>query len=115
MSNKNYTKYSNQKPKNHRDSEEIRERNPISIATVDAAEVEDKPVAPKVNKKAGVVANCDRLNMRKEPSADSEILTVLDRDAKVVVEIISDDTFYKVCAASGLEGYCMKNYIAVRG
>lgn len=115
MSNKNYTKYSNQKPRNHRDSEEIKDRNPILIETVDAVKVEDKPAAPKVIKKSGIIANCDRLNVRKEPSLDADIIAVVERGDKVVVEVISNETFYKVCTAAGIEGYAMKAYIAVRG
>ena len=115
MSNKNYTKYSNQRPKNHRDSEEIKEHNPLTAEVVYAIEVKDEPVMPKVTKKAGVIANCDRLNIRKGSSVDTEILAVLDRGSKVVVEPTSNNEFYKVYAESGIEGYAMKAYIALRG
>lgn len=115
MPNKNYTRYSNQRPKNHRDSEEIKERNPLIDEVVYAIEVKDDPVVAKVTKKAGVIANCDRLNIRKGPSVDTEILAVVDRGTKVVVEPISNNEFYKVYVESGIEGYAMKAYIALRG
>lgn len=63
---------------------------------------------------SGVVINCLRLNVRKAPSADAEILTVIDAFSNVMVnKSASSDAFYKVCTETGVEGYCMKGYISL--
>lgn len=63
----------------------------------------------------GVVTDCMRLYVRKEPSADGEVVTVIDCLSKVMVDIdASTDEFYKVCTASGAEGFCMRKYIALK-
>lgn len=64
---------------------------------------------------AGVVTDCLRLNIRKEPSPNGEVLTVIDALSEVMVDINgSSDAFYKVCTIAGIEGFCMKKYIALR-
>lgn len=64
---------------------------------------------------SGVVTDCLRLNVRKEPSPDGKVLAVIDTLSEVVVDINSpSETFYKVCTAAGIEGFCMKKYIALR-
>lgn len=62
----------------------------------------------------GMVTNCLKLNVRKAPSADAEILTIIDAFSNVMVDIsTSSDAFYKVCTGTGVEGYCMKEYISL--
>lgn len=63
----------------------------------------------------GVVTDCMRLYVRKAPSTDGEVVTVIDCLSKVMVDIDSStDEFYKVCTASGAEGFCMRKYIALK-
>lgn len=63
-----------------------------------------------------VVANCRKLNIREAPNMDADIVTVLTAGSEVMVDITnSTDDFYKVCNAVGIEGYCMKQYIELRG
>ena len=64
---------------------------------------------------AGVVTDCMRLYVRKDPSPDGEVVTVIDCLSKVMVDMKgSTDEFYKVCTASGAEGFCMRKYIALK-
>ena len=54
-------------------------------------------------------------NVRKDPSPDGEVVTVIDCLSKVMVDMKgSTDEFYKVCTASGAEGFCMRKYIALK-
>lgn len=63
----------------------------------------------------GKVVGCDRLNVRKEPSASSEVVKVINRDEEVMLdEMESTDEFYRVCTQDGSEGYCMRKYIEVQ-
>lgn len=64
---------------------------------------------------SGIVANCEKLNLRKSPLKDSDganVITTLLAGATVVVnESDSTPNFYKVTTENGLEGYCMKQFI----
>lgn len=63
----------------------------------------------------GCVKNCVTLNVRKEPSIDSEICAVIKSDTDVVVqESESTQDFYKISTSDNIEGYCIKKYITIR-
>jgi uncharacterized protein YgiM (DUF1202 family) len=63
----------------------------------------------------GVVTDCVRLNIRKEPKVGSQIIGKIDRQTELMIEgKASTDDFYKVCTAAGIEGFCMKKFIAIR-
>lgn len=69
----------------------------------------------KVETVIGVVTDCAKLNLRRNPDPEAEILTTLPALAEVDVDPEeSTDTFYKVCTAAGIQGFCMKKYIAIR-
>ena len=112
--NRDYTKY--YKPQNEKIEENV---NPVEEVveetTVVENEVED--IIVPIPKKAamGVVANCVRLNVRNFPAADAPIVCEIPCNAEVEVDLNDDDNgFVKVVTASGVEGYCMKKYIAIR-
>ena len=64
---------------------------------------------------SGIVVNCEKLNLRKSPLKDSDganvITTLLAGAAVVINESDSTPNFYKVTTETGLEGYCMKQFI----
>lgn len=63
----------------------------------------------------GVVTDCVRLNIREEPSVDAAVITVITALSEVAVDQeASTEDFYRVCTESGIEGFCMKRYIALR-
>lgn len=69
---------------------------------------EQKPVV-------GIVEDCIKLNLRKEASLEADVLTeVLSGSTLLINEEESTDEFYKVCTASGLEGYCMKTFVNIK-
>lgn len=58
--------------------------------------------------------NCKLLNVREAPDAESNVRTVLHKDCEVMVDMnMSTDEFYSVCTETGVEGYCMKQFIEV--
>lgn len=64
----------------------------------------------------GVVSNCERLNIRKIPRKDADVLCILEVGSEVTVVDLRIDTtseFYKVITGAGIEGYCMKEFIEV--
>ena len=107
MAKKDYTKYVKNQPKVDEIGEPIVEDVVEEVA--ETAEVEVvKPVV------SGVVANCSKLNVRVAPNTDADVVCVIDVSANVVIneaESIAD--FYKVCTATGAEGFCMKKFIKI--
>ena len=108
MSKKDYTKYT---PKSEvRISEE-----PAVIDTPSwTINVPTEDVVTEVKPMFGVVTDCLRLNVRVAPRSDAEVITTIDASTDVFIEESeSTDEFYKICVASGVEGFCMRKYITV--
>lgn len=64
--------------------------------------------APKI----GRVFGCTSLNVRKAPKTNAMVICTINCHAEVEIdELESTDDFYKICTASGIEGYCMKKFI----
>lgn len=63
----------------------------------------------------GIVTDCLLLNIREEPDLDGKIIGTVDALSELVVDTdASNDEFYKVCTEAGVEGFCMKRYVAIR-
>lgn len=67
----------------------------------------------------GVVANCAKLNVRKNPNATADILTIIDKGTEVEIdETFNNKDFYKVSAATTgvkfFSGFCMKKFIELK-
>ena len=111
MSHKNYNKMSQPK---------VTPNEEISLMGVQRVETTPTPATvtytnePEVILLKGVVSNCTKLNLRAEPNSDAEVLCELPCNTEVEVDkAASTEKFYKVCTATGMEGYCMKDYIVV--
>ena len=60
----------------------------------------------------GTVAGCEKLNVRKVPFANGEVVCVIAKGSVVVIDEVESTTeWYKVCAENGAEGFCMKKFI----
>ncbi len=87
----------------HRNSKENR-----AIVQSASGTEEKKPVI-------GIVTDCLKLNLHQEPDPDTAVVTVIPALAEVAVDMeASTDNFYKVCTAAGIEGFCMRKYIAIQ-
>jgi len=65
--------------------------------------------------KIGFVTNCKKLNVRKEPKTDSDIVCEIDYQTELMIdENESTEEFYKVFTAAGIEGFCMKKFIEIQ-
>lgn len=63
----------------------------------------------------GVVTDCLRVAVYKEPRANSGIVKVVTALTRVTVDLEkSTDDFYRISTSKGIQGYCMKKFIAVR-
>lgn len=90
---------------------------PIETPIIESDEIiiEEGLDMPKKNPVFGVVSNCKRLNIRKEPSKDSEILCDIIALTELEIDIDkSTDDWYKVFNADGIEGFCMKRFVELK-
>ena len=63
----------------------------------------------------GMVTGCEKLNVRTEPSPTAAIVCEIDRQTEVLIEEAeSTEDFYKVCTASGVDGFCMRKFIKIQ-
>ena len=116
MSKHNYNNYSKPKPKLEPEEKPVvQEAEPV---------IEDQTVIPEVimapeaeaqaAKLSGIVGNCARLNVRKEPNKMADVIAVLEAGSEV--QLVSEkpvNGFYNVIAVDGREGYCMCDYISI--
>lgn len=91
--------------------EEVKEE---IVAPVEEAKVEEEVVAPveETNTKKFVVVTTDRLNVRKGPSKDTEVLNIVSKDEKLLIndpKLI--EGFYSITTSSGIKGYVMKEFV----
>ena len=123
MSKKRYTQYSKfsgEEPETEIEEETVEEERPIEGQIV-IPEVESEPVfvspMPEVEpeiRKFGKITGCKKLNVRKLPSRDAEIVSELIEGSEVMIdENESTALFYKICTEHGIEGFCMKDFIKV--
>ena len=91
---------------------EKRENKTMNLEAI--KNTDDDNTAVKNTKLFGTVS-CPMLNIRAEANVESEIVSVLRKEAEVTInEEESTEDFYKVCTAAAVEGYCMKQYIDVQ-
>lgn len=123
MSKHNYSQYSN---KNNVDVEEtvveetVVAETPVVEETVvvetPAVEVESvekhqKP-APKPKTVTGTVVGCTKLNVREAANPTATPVCVLDAASEIKIDVAkSTNEWFKVCTATGVEGYCMRKFV----
>lgn len=76
------------------------------VAPVEEAKVEE------TNTKKFVVVTTDRLNVRKGPSKDTEVLNIVSKDEKLLIndpKLVKG--FYSITTSSGIKGYVMKEFV----
>lgn len=132
MSKHNYSQYSNNK-KNANIDETVVDETVVVEETVSVEEtpviVEETPVevvptvevdsgkkrvksSDKPSTTTGTVTNCVKLNVRINPNTTAEVVCVLDVNTEVEIDVAkSNKDWFKVCTATGIEGYCMRKFV----
>lgn len=133
MSNKNYTRYSKMNGEQPMLANEVETEVLPEVAVVvdDILDVvnesasnevipevepvaESEPTIEPVIRKFGRIHGCKKLNVRRLPNRDAEVLIEVVEGARLMIdEKESTAVFYKVCTECGIEGYCMKQYVKV--
>ena len=63
----------------------------------------------------GVVSDCAALNIREEPSIDAKIVAVVAKGSILEIDAGNcDDEWFGVCTASGIQGFCMADYVDIK-
>lgn len=67
-----------------------------------------------IDEKRGLVTNCLKLNVRKKPNKESQVLVVVDAGTEVIIDLNrSTRNWYNVRTESGVSGFCMSEYVNV--
>ena len=137
--NHNYTNYSNKNIANNQEAADaieekiVNEEQAVEEKVVNEEQAVEEKVAnesqqnisdpesdiniaanDETSELIGYVTDCVKLNVREAASKDSNALCEIILNSKVIVdEENSTDDFYKVTTETGVEGYCMKQYINV--
>lgn len=132
MSKHNYSQYSNKKNEtkiNPAPEAEVEIQNGVDDTVTEETVVENKTVTDTdvivetiENKSVvesntgavgkGVVANCTKLNVRSKPSKSADVVTVLDANDKITIDVDeSTEDWFKICTAGGVKGYCMRKFV----
>ena len=126
--NHNYTNYSNKNIANNQEAADAVEEKVVNeeqaveekVANESQQNISDPEsdidvaANDKTSELIGYVTDCVKLNVREAASKDSNALCEIILNSKVIVdEENSTDDFYKVTTETGVEGYCMKQYINV--
>ena len=92
-------------------AEELIDREPEELK--EESTVEEPKEDPTV--KGGTVINCGSLNVREKPEADAAVLGVINAGTFVSINKEgSTAEWFKVTTEAGLEGYCVRKFIALR-
>lgn len=118
MSNKNKNKYHNYNNYNKPETVVENVEGVVEETTQNAPVVEETPKdeAPNEIYSYGVVANCEKLNMRSKPSKQADVVCILTKGDKVKVGRCEGD-FYEVSVDNGTEGFngfCMQEFIELK-
>lgn len=63
----------------------------------------------------GVVVGCSKLNIREEPDREAGVVTVVAKGTNLKVDMETyDGEWIAVCTASGIQGFCMADYIEIK-
>lgn len=123
MSNKkNYTNYNNKFQGSRAEVTPVDEAvvEPVMEEEVEAVEetVEEVIVEETIEEpttSVGIVECKNKLNVRKLPKKDAAVLCEIPNGTSVQVDLEKSTLeWYNVITPAGIEGFCMKNFVAVK-
>lgn len=90
-------------------TEEVKVEQAVASEPVVAEKKEDKTGSIE----NGIVVDCSKLNIRREPKKDADIVLIVDAGAEL--KVIDSDKhkgdWYKVITSNKVHGFCMKKYV----
>lgn len=119
MSNKKYTNYNN---KFQGSREAVNPIDESAEAVIDEVVVENNDTVEEavvtstkeVSDTLGFVVEANKLNVRKHPEKGADVLCVIPNGSQVKVDLEKSTLeWYHVVTSAGIEGFCMKNFVAI--
>ena len=114
---RNYNQYAN-KPEPEQVKEETVEEviepveetveeviEPVEETVEEVTEVEENPTEVAFGK-----VNCSKLNVRKEPSINSDPLCIIEHGTRMEISEFNGE-WVKILTPDGVSGYCMRKFI----
>ena len=87
--------------------EEIAEVNEPEEVTKESAKETDSTIV-------GYVSGCLKLNIREEGYLGANVVCIVPEKTALLIEVSeSNDEWYKVYTETGMEGFCMKQYVTL--
>ena len=129
MSKHNYTQYSNKNRDNETETvAHVEEKIETAVPAVTPVEEKVETAVPNVEfvnetvntvslptTVEGMVVDCAKLNVRAEASLFADVVCVLNAQSEIEIDVNkSNNDWYYICTASGIEGYCMRKYVEAR-
>lgn len=63
----------------------------------------------------GIVANCERLNIRIQPNIEAITLCRCYAGDELMIDLRqSTDDWFSVCTSIGIEGFCKKEFVEIK-
>ena len=63
----------------------------------------------------GIVANCERLNIRLGPSMEAIAVYPAHAGEELMIDLRhSTDDWFNVCTSIGIEGFCKKEFVEIK-
>lgn len=92
-----------------------KELDPIYEVAMEQPVIEEVAEEPKTDEFLdGIVHNCVKLNVRRNPSIDSDVIAVLNEQDQIKVKDVDTlGDWYFIQLPNGKEGFSMKKYVAV--
>ena len=95
--------------KNYNEIENLDNEMIEEVGTTSEPETQDSELV------LGVVTNCVRLNIREEPNISAPIITEVNALSELMIDLAaSNEEWYSVCTEAGIEGFCMKKFVAIK-
>ena len=106
---KNYSNYS----KNFKSTDKPKVSQ-VEESTLDNyQEVDQNTEEQTIVTQKGFVNGCEKLNVRTNPTIDSEVVEIINESDEVTIKDVVNE-WYSVTTKDGNEGYCMSKYITVK-
>lgn len=62
----------------------------------------------------GIVTDCMKLNIRKEPSVDAVVICEVSALSRLMIDRDkSTEDWLSVCTETGVDGFCMKKFVTI--
>ena len=115
MSHTNYNNVSAKTKDNNAPVTPVAPATPVTVtADATAAQnviVPETPAQPEVV--FGTVYDCKKLNIRKSPNANAQVLFTIPKDTKVKIDLNESTVEWYKVTVNNKVGFCMKKYISL--